>query len=222
MAETLRSRVANIIVGNAHALLNRIEDLSPEARMEQAIRQVDEVIEEVRTELGKTAANRHLAQKQHAELNRRHLELSTQAEEAVALQRDDLARAALSRQLDIETQIPVVEAALTELTVVEREQKGYVDALLAKKRDMEEALSQYIASRAAASAPAGLSAATSRSQHKADKAGEAFDRLFQRQTGLTRQGMNGTAQETAQLKEIDDLVNRKKIEDRLASLKAGS
>ena len=61
MADSLKTRVGRVIAGGVHALLDKIEDLSPQAAMEQAIREADGVIDEVRHELGTVSANRHLA-----------------------------------------------------------------------------------------------------------------------------------------------------------------
>lgn len=220
MADSLRHRVSQIIVGSAHALLDTLEDQVPEAMMEQAIRKVDGVIDEVRAELGKAAANRHLAQQQHADLNRRHLDLTTQTEEAIGMGRDDLARVAITKQLAIEAQIPVVEGSLTDIAAQEKELSGYVEALLGKKRDMEEALAQFVASRNRAASPTGISPSTNHAQASVDKASDSFSRIFRRQTGLTMTAQKVSAEETAKLRELDDLVQSKRIEARLAQLKA--
>lgn len=78
MADSLKTRVGRVIAGGVHALLDKIEDLNPQAAMEQAIREADGVIDEVRHELGTVSANRHLAQQQHAKLNRSHEDLRDQ------------------------------------------------------------------------------------------------------------------------------------------------
>ena len=49
----------------------------------------------------------------------------------------------------------------------------------------------------------------------------AFDRLYERQTGLTGTSRSVGLQQAAQLKELDDLVRNNKIAERLAQLKAG-
>jgi phage shock protein A len=220
MAESLRTRVSQIIVGSVHALIDKIEDQAPETVMEQAIRRVDTVMEEVRHELGVVAANRHLAQRQHAELNRRHLELTTNAEDAVSLNRDDLARAAITKQLDLEAQLPVIEGTLQDLAKQEKDLSGYIDALTAKKREMQDALSSYQASRARAASATGVSAATNNAQVKVDDATSAFGRIFQRQTGVTLGDQKISVEQTAKLKELDDLVQTRKIEERMAQLRA--
>ena len=131
MADTLKTRVGRVIAGSVHALLDKIEDQAPEAMMEQSIREADGVIDEVRHELGLLSANRHLSQQQHATLNGHHSALAAQIDEALAQGREDLVRAAVARQLDIEAQLPVLETTLAEQTRQEAELQGFVAALLA-------------------------------------------------------------------------------------------
>jgi phage shock protein A len=217
MVDTLRARVGRVIAGGVHALLDKLEDQAPEAMMQQAARELDKVADEVRQELGRTAANRHLAQQQHADLNRRHTELSVNIEQALIQQREDLARAAVARQLDIEAQLPVLEGTLGDLAKEEAELKGYADALQGKKRDMEDAIAAYRTSRARAE-----SAVTSagKVQAKADNASAAFDRVYQRQTGLTAAAQGANLEQGARLKELDDMVRSNKVEARLAQFKS--
>jgi len=220
MADTLRARVGRVIAGGVHALLDKLEDQAPEASMQQALRELDKVADEVRQELGRAAANRHLAQQQHAELNRRHAELSGHIEQAMADSREDLARAAVARQLDIEAQLPVLESTLGDLAREENELKGYADALQGKKRDLEASLAAFRASRAKAQGALGSPGGLSNVQAKADVATGAFDRIFQRQTGLSVSAHAASLDDAAKLKELDDLVRRNQIEERLARFKA--
>jgi phage shock protein A len=223
MADTLKTRVGRVIAGSVHALLDKIEDQAPEAMMEQSIREADSVIDEVRHELGMLSANRHLSQQQHASLNGQHSKLAAQIDEALNQGREDLVRAAVARQLDIEAQLPVLETTLGEQTRQEAELQGYVAALLAKKREMETALAEFRKSRAAAAAATGSGGglAPNTAEHKMDKVTGAFDRLYERQTGLSGTARGTTLQQAAQLKELDDLVRDNKIAERLAQLKAG-
>ena len=223
MADTLKTRVGRVIAGSVHALLDKIEDQAPEAMMEQSIREADGVIDEVRHELGLLSANRHLSQQQHATLNGHHATLAAQIDEALAQGREDLVRAAVARQLDIEAQLPVLETTLAEQTRQEAELQGFVAALLAKRREMETALAVFRRRRAAAAGPGagGGGAAPSTAEHRMDKVTGAFDRLYERQTGLTGTARSVGLQQAAQLKELDDLVRNNKIAERLAQLKAG-
>lgn len=217
MPETLTTRVGRVIAGSLHALIDRLEEQAPDAMMEQSVREAESVIGEVRHELGLVSANRHLAQQQHARLNGQYEALAAQIELALAQGREDLARAAVARQLDIEAQIPVLETTLAEHARQEQELQGYVAALLAKKREMQESLAEFRASRGAAPADAAPGG------HTEGPAG-VFERLYQRQTGLagtTRGTTSGTGpQQEAQLRELDELVRANKIAERLARIKA--
>jgi phage shock protein A len=222
MAETLKTRVGRVIAGGVHALIDRIEDQAPEAMMEQSLREADAVIADVRHELGVVSANRHLTQQQHARLNTQHEALLGQIEQALGQGREDLARAAVARQLDIEAQIPVLETTLAEHARQESELQGYVAALLAKKREMQEALEALRKSRlAAASAAAGAAAGGSQAEQRMHAVTGAFDRIYQRQTGLTGTDRQASLEQTARLKELDDLVRENKIAERMAQIKAG-
>lgn len=218
MAESLRARVGRVIAGGLHALLGRIEDQAPDAMMEQLIREADGVIDEVRTELGRVSANRHLAQQQHASLNDQHEKLVDHVGQAMASGRDDLARAAVARQLDIEAQLPVLEMTLAEQAGKERELQGYVAALLAKKREMEAALSEFLRSRASARVDGSAEPVAGAGM---DSVVSAFDRLYMRQTGLSGTDRAIGLQQAAQLKELDELTRENKIAERLAQLRAG-
>lgn len=220
MADSLKTRVGRVIAGGVHALLDKIEDLNPHAAMEQAIREADGVIDEVRHELGTVSANRHLAQQQHAKLNRSHEDLRDQIAQALAASREDLARAAVSRQIDIEAQIPVLETTLADLARQEQELQGFTAALLAKKREMQEALADFRKSRAAtesAAQPAGQGNVEQRLGQVTD----AFDKIYQRQTGLDGTQRAGTLDQAARLSELEAMVRDHKIAERLAQIKAG-
>ena len=115
MSDTLRQRVSRVIAGGAHALLDKIEDAAPVAMLEQSVREVESIADEVRSELGRTVANRHLAQQQHLHLNREHEQLGASIEQALQSGREDLAKPAIARQIDIEAQLPVLESSLAEL-----------------------------------------------------------------------------------------------------------
>jgi phage shock protein A len=221
MADSLKTRVGRVIAGGVHALIDRIEDQAPDAVMEQSIRDAESVIEDVRHELGVVSANRHLAQQQHANLNGQHEKLMGQIELALSQEREELVRAAVARQLDIEAQIPVLETALADHARQEDELRGYVAALMAKKREMEEALSDFTRSRAATAASVTRgSAAGATAERRMNAVTGAFDRLFERQTGLTATSRASGLKQTAQLQELDDMVRENKIAERLAQLKA--
>lgn len=223
MADTLRTRVARVIAGGAHAFLDKIEDAAPAAMLEQSVREIDQVTDDVRAELGRVVANRHLAQQQHLHLNKEHDELTGSLSTALGGGRDDLAKAAIARQLDIEAQLPVLEGSLGQLAQEEKELSGFVDALMGKKREMERAIRDFEASRRNAEAAMtrqGSSGSTT--QARVQAAESSFDRTYRRQTGLDAAGRGATLEQAARLRELNDLARENKINERLAALKSGS
>jgi len=221
MSDTLRQRVSRVIAGGAHALLDRIEDSAPMAMLEQSVREVDLIANEVRTELGRAVANRHLAQQQHLSLNKEHEQLNAAIEQALGSDRDDLAKPAIARQLDIEAQLPVLESSLAALGSQEKELSGFVDALLGKKREMQTAIADFEQSRRAADSAAMRGTAQgSPVAAKLQAAESAFDRTYRRQTGLDAAVRSGGLEQAAKLKELGELVRDNKIAERLAALKA--
>ena len=126
MADTLGARVGRIVSGSAHALIDAIEGTMPDAVIQQTLREIDKAVDDVRAELGRTLASKHLANKRLTEQSSRHEELSGQTELALREGREDLARAAVEHQLDVEAQIPVLEATVADAVKREVELEGYV------------------------------------------------------------------------------------------------
>ena len=164
MSENLTTRVGRIISGSVNALIDAVENAVPETVMEQAIREVDGVIDDVRAELGLVVANKHLANTRLMEENKKHDTLSQNIVLAVSQNRDELAEAAISQQLDIEAQIPILEATIGDCANQEKELEGYIKALQAKKREMQEELQLYRTSRKDIDSAASGGANTSGSQ----------------------------------------------------------
>lgn len=218
MAETIASRVSRIIVGSAHALLDKAENLAPEAVMSQSIREIDQVIGEVRVDLGKAEAAKHLVLSQFSKLNGEHETLAEQLDMAVSQGRDDLASAAIARQTDIEDLLPVLQKSLDEQSEQAAELESYVVALLAKKRELEQTLADYLASLANLAASPSL-VGTSDRQARIDGAESSFGRVLTRQTGanVLASGING---EASKLKELADMQRNNRIAERLAAAKA--
>jgi phage shock protein A len=220
MIDTIASRVTRVIGGSVHALLDAVEDAAPEATMAQAIREVDQATDEVRSELGRVEAVKHLATSSLNKLNTQKETLSEQIEIAVGKGDEALARAGIAKQIDIDDQIPVLQRSLQDAVGRGNELEGYIAALLAKKREMEAALQDYIAARKTASAPAGApSSGGGTIQGKVERAGSAFDRVLTRQTGLAAAGSAINA-DAAKLRELQEMARAHRIDERLAALKA--
>jgi phage shock protein A len=219
MADRIASRVTRVIAGSVHALLDAVENATPEASMAQAIRELDQATDEVRSELGRAEAVKHLATSSLNKLNTQKETLSEQIEIAMTKGDEVLARAGIAKQIDIDDQIPVLQRSLQEAIGRGSELEGYIAALLAKKREMESALQDYICARAAAGAASGANASSSATQDKVERAGSAFDRVLARQTGIA--GISSPVNaDASKLHELQELARKHRIDERLAALKA--
>lgn len=223
MAEGLTKRVGRIISGSINAVVDAVEDAAPEIVMEQAVREIDGAIEDVRGELGKVIAGKHLANKRLAEKNARHEELADKIKVAISENRDDLAEAAVSAQLDIEAQIPVLEHTIAESGDREKELEGYITALQAKKREMKDELKTYRETTAASDAVDTSADTSGNSQgsvnKKVDEATSAFDRILEKQTGVGT-GTSASAQDAAKMAELEKLTRMNRVKERLAAIKS--
>lgn len=221
MAESISKRVGRIISGSINAVVDAVEDSAPEMVMEQAMREVDSAVEDVRVELGKIIAEKHLANKRLSEKNKLHEELSEKIQLAVKEERDDLAEAGIEQQLDIEAQIPVLEQTIGECGEKEKELEGFINALQAKKREMQEELKSFRKAQeesGSATGQAGSTGGNAGAQKKADQATSTFDRVLEKHSGLIGVG-SANSQKAAQLAELEDLARENRIKERLAAVK---
>ncbi|WP_269583097.1 PspA/IM30 family protein [Roseibium sp. Sym1] len=224
MAEGLVARVKRLVSGGVNQLVDSIENVAPDTVMEEAIREVDRAVDQVREELAGVLANKHLANTRLGETTTRHEELQEQIALAVKEGRDDLAEAAIARQLDLEVQIPVLESAVSDAGREEKELEGYIDALQARKREMETELSNFRAAMrqsATDGAAAGAAARKDSAEGKTRKAEEAFDRVMKTASGLPG-GVATDKASATKLAELEELARKNRVSERLAALKASA
>ena len=217
MANSLTKRVSRIITGSAHALIDRAENLAPEAVMAQSIREIEQVITEVRADLGKAEAAKHLVFNQISKLNSEHETLAEQLQTAVTLNHDELARVAIGRQADIEDLLPVLQKSLDEHVEHATELESYIVALYAKKRELEQTLNDYQILQQTQNASPEAQGGSDR-QGRVEQAESSFSRILSRHAGMNlTQGLNAQA---GKLKELADMQRNQRITERLAALKA--
>lgn len=221
MSETLSRRVGRLVSGGFHALIDAAENLAPEAVMNESIREIERAVDEVRAELGKVLAQKHLAAKKMADESNRHEAIDANLQAAVDAGRDDLAEAGIAEQMDIEARLPILENTIADCAAQEKELEGFIAALQAKKREMQQQLQDWRATQQ--SMGTGKTAGDNGSDlnriaRDAEKSGNAFDRVMGRQNSVH----NSTdAAQLAKLKELEDLSRNNRIAERLAALKAG-
>jgi phage shock protein A len=209
MSESIASRVGRLVAGSLNAIVDAAENASPEIVMQQSIREIDGVINEIRVAMGKEAVSQHMLENRLVTEKEKHESLSGQAAIALNEGREDLAEAAVAKQMDIEAQLPVMEKSLAEATAHMKELEGYIAALQAKKREMQEELELY--KKQKQTVP---SASSDTPQAKVDKAKAAFDRVMG-----GNMPVSGSADE-AKLAELEALTRQNRIKERLEALKA--
>jgi phage shock protein A len=220
MSENLVSRVKRLVSGGVNSIVDAVENASPETVMNEAIREVDGAIDQIRDELGKVVANRHLANTRLMDANAKHEELTERIQLAIAEGRDDLAEAAVARQLDLEAQIPILESAIKDASAEESELEGYVAALQGRRREMEEEVAAFRTSRETTEAGGGSGRSPQESaERSASRAENAFGRVMRSTTGLPGRAP-GDRQSEAKLAELEKLSREHRVSERLAAIKA--
>lgn len=219
MAENLLNRVKRLVSGGVNSVVEAVENAAPEAVMKESIREIESAIDDVRAELGLVIANKHHASKRLMEASAKHEDLADKLRLAVDQGRDDLAEAAISRQIDLEAQIPILEEALNGASSEEAELESMVSALNGRKREMEEDLQAYLASRTSKPGGTATGQSSPSTDRKVENAENAFNRVLRGVTGVP--GTSRASRETAQkLAELEQVSRENRIKERLAAVKA--
>ena len=222
MGDGIGTRVGRIVSGTVNMLLEAMEQQAPEMVMEEAVREIDSAMEEVRAELGKEVAAKHIATSRLTEERNKHQELSEKVNFAVKQGRDDLAEAAIAKQFDIEAQIPVLESSISAATTREKELEGYIAALQAKKREMRDDLRRFREARAAsdkAATASGGQTTDSGIEGKVTRAESTFDRVMEKAIGVPGSIATSDGKTAAKLVELESLARKNRIQERLAAVK---
>ena len=117
-----------------------------------------------------------------------------------------------------EARLPVLENTIADCAAQEKELEGFIAALQAKKREMQQELQQW---RAAQQNSSGGNSTTggsdlNRIARDVEKSGNAFDRIMGKQNAVYN---SSDAAQLAKLKELEDLSRNNRIAERLAALK---
>jgi phage shock protein A len=219
MADSIFVRVQKVVSGGLDSAVGSVEQLSGTSLMRQAIRDVDAAIASARD--GADAARaRRLQAEHHAGAARQQLAtLNEQARFALGKGRDDLAEAAIARQIEVEAQLARLDAARAEAGVEERRLEESRTELNLRKGRMEEELAAFQSARRAADGdPAAPGAADARLQRRAERAEETFRRAMSAAGAVA--GSETDAGAAAKVAEIEKLQRETAVAERLAALRA--
>jgi len=216
--EGILSRVGRLVAGLAHAAVDKAEQKDPVALVEQAIREIDREAEEARAALGKHTAEQHRLESRTRELDTELLALSSKIETALQQGREDLAKAGIERQIDIEAQIAALQVAIADVNERIEEAQGAVQAVIAARREGEARLAELKRSLAREQTAPSPDNGAPRALSAADKALRSLESIS-RVTGVPSSGGHPHA---SQMNELERLHRDRTVEERLAAFKAKS
>lgn len=221
MVEGILIRVKRIVTGGVADLVEAMETSQSERVMREAVREVERTIDEARAEAGRVASKRIFASRQVAMTRGKVSELTDKARLALGEGRADIAEALVARQIDLEAQIPVIEAAETDARAEETELLQCLSALQGRKREMEADLEAVVASRRMADREGRSGAGRETAPRNAEKASAAFNRVAKNASGVA--GVAAADHEiAAKLAEFDVALRKRQIAERLAALQKAS
>lgn len=220
MAETIFMRVRRMISASVEDVVDAMERAGGTSIMREAIREVDRAIDEVRAEHEAATTRRLLAVRQQKMFRDKLSGLEEKARFAIGENRDDLAEAAVSRQLEFEAQAERLDGVQAESSDQERRLDECLTALKTRKERMEEELAAFEAARRdAALGGDGPTRPGRRTERRVEQAEEAFDRAMAGVGGVS--GVSRTdAQAAAKVAEIDAMQKRAIVAQRMAALRA--
>ena len=210
--EGILARMGRLLAAIASQTIDNAESSNKVALVKQAIREIDAGAEEARYALGKSRAEEFRLKRRREELDGETVNLTEKIRLAIAENREDLARAGVARQIDLESQGIALERATDFIELEIDEQTKALQAMLGARREAESRLADLQASlvqQALTETNRGSSATNTIS---ADRAMAAIARV----TGVPASSVLGDKE----LDELDRLHREKEIAARLERIKS--
>ena len=218
MSESLMSRITRLISGTVYDSADALEARMPETVMRESIREIDRTVDDVRQQLAATRREQQVARRRISLTKERIEKLGHKIATAFDAKRDDLAEAAVGRQLDLESQIPVLEKSAGKAGDKAVELESYIAALQGRKAEMEaelESFSEMKKDLSGVATDGDLGGQTCAHEGRAEKARGAFDRVIKNATGVG--GFTVADRDTsAKMIELEALQRKERIAERLA------
>ena len=210
--EGILARMGRLLAAIASQTIDNAENNNKVALVKQAIREIDAGADEARYALGKSRAEEFRLKRRREELDAEVVSLTDKIRLAIAENREDLARAGVARQIDLESQQIALERAMDFIELEIDEQTKALQAMLGARREAEVRLTeleQSLIQQSPAETSRG-SAATKTTG--ADRAMAAIARV----TGVPTSSVLGDKE----LDELDRLHREKEIAARLERIKS--
>lgn len=218
MTESIFVRVQRVLSTGVETGVGAIERASGSSLMREAIRQVDRALDDICAEQAASRARRAQAARQQQTLRERLATLSEQARFAMSKGREDLAEAAVARQLDYEAQAERLKKDQAQAAAEAARLDACLAAMKVRKAEMEKELAAFQTARREAACGEYAATPAERSRTKVARAEAAFERA------MAAAGGGGAGlidpEEAAKLAEVDAMQRDDRIAARLAALRA--
>lgn len=218
MSESVFLRVRRLLSARIEDSVDAMERANSDSTMREAIREVGRAIDEVRADKERAMARRLQAARQQEMIAKKVTELTDKARFALKEGRDDLAEGAVARQIELEEQARQLDQVQAVARDEEAKLEESLEALRARKRQMEEALSAFMSARTEAALGGDTGRSSKRNvERTVERAEAAFDRAM---TGNGGVGFNrGDVEAINRVAEIDGLQKQATVAERLAALR---
>ena len=218
MAESLTKRITRILSSKIEDAVDRMEVAGNDGVMRETIREVDRAIDDVQGTYEAAVTRRLQAARQQKALREKATELTDKAKFALGEGREDLAEAAIGRQVDFEEQAGKLDAVQAQAADEEARLGENLAALKTRKAQMEEALDAFLAARRDAELGGDGPTKVARSvERRVGQAEAAFDRAM---NGAGGAGVGRVDVEAInRVAEIDVMQKHSEVAARLAALK---
>jgi phage shock protein A len=214
-------RLLDVITARTNILLERLED--PEQMLLQVTREMEEALAQARRHGAMAIAAEHRLKRELEECRRQLERARTQAAQALVHQRDDLARRALSLQIDMEERLAKVEANHAEAVCVSTDVKRSLQ-VMAERLDAVRQRARLLVGRRAMTR-VRLDVERWRTDGGASYAGcmsrfELWQQRLEDSDALWRGEIATLVQDEDVEAEIRSLEKSRRIEERLAQMKS--
>lgn len=218
MAESIFARVRRVVSANVEDSVDQMERRGGPKVMAEAIREVDRVVDEVRAEHESATARRLQAMRQKRMIVDKLAALDGKARFALAESREDLAEAAIARQIELEAQSTRLDAVQSEAAEEEARLEECRTQLATRKAEMEAALAAYHTSQREAEIGGDGGPRPKRNHERTvERAERAFDRAMGGAGVVASVRLD--AQAGAKVAEIDVMQKSAAIAQRMAALR---
>src|ERR1700723_1950627 len=210
--EGILARMGRLLAAIASQTIDNAESSNKVAVVKQAIREIDAGADEARYALGKSRAEEFRLKRRREQLDAEAAGLTEKIRLAIAENREDLARAGIARQIDLESQGLALERATDFIELEIDEQTKALQAMLGARREAEARLADLEASLAQQTLLETGQALPTTKTISADRAMAAIARV----TGVPAASVLGDKA----LDELDRLHREREIAARLERIKS--